>query len=191
MPRITGLRELRGGRVELEVDGSPWRTLPVAVVARAGLQLGVELERPRLRELARARRLEAALATAARELRRRDLTARGLGARLEQRGVAPAAGAEALAAATAAGYVDDARFARDRAAALAARGYGDAAIRWQLEREGVEPELAASACEELEPERARAARLVERRGASIATARFLGRRGFDEEVVATLVALDP
>ena len=190
MPRVTGLRELRGGRIEVEVDGRPWRTLPTAAVVRAGVHVGVDLERSRLRELARARRQEAALATAARELARRDLTTHGLSARLQRLGVAPTAGAEAVAAVTAAGYVDDARFARNRAAALAARGYGDAAIRWQLERDGVEAEAASSACDELEPEQARAARIVARRGSTPATARFLVRRGFDEDVVATAVALE-
>ena len=191
MARVTALRELRGGRVAVTLDGKPWRTLPLDVVVRAGLSLGCELDRGRARELARARRRHAAMRAAAGELRRRDLAKRSLAERLERRGVAPAARTEALDALAAAGYVDDARFAETRAAALASRGYGDAAIRWRLEHEGVEPGLVAAACAALEPERERAARIVAARGMTAATARLLARRGFAEDAVEAAVALEP
>jgi hypothetical protein len=47
-----------------------------------------------------------------------------------------------------------------------------------------------SALAGLEPERERAAALVARRGATPATARLLAGRGFDEELVAALVAAE-
>ena len=191
MPRITALRELRGGRVAVALDGQPWRTLPLDAVVHAGLAVGCELDRGRARELARARRGHAAMRVAAAELRRRDLATRGLAERLERRGVAPAARTQALDALAAAGYVDDARFAETRAAALAARGYGDAAIRWRLEHEGVDPPLVTAACGALEPERERAARIVAARGMTAATARLLTRRGFAEDAVEAVVALEP
>jgi SOS response regulatory protein OraA/RecX len=90
--------------------------------------------------------------------------------------------------------VDDERFAHGRAAALAARGLGDAAIRYDLERERVDSELVENALASLPPERERAGRIVESRGPGPATARFLARRGFGEEVVeaaAEGVANDP
>lgn len=81
------------------------------------------------------------------------------------------------------GYVDDARFAAGRAAALADRGYGDEAIRQLLQGEGVAAEVADGAVGALEPERERAVRLVARLGASSRTAGRLQRKGFGEESV--------
>jgi regulatory protein len=89
-----------------------------------------------------------------------------------------------------AGLVDDARFAQERARVLAERGKGDAAIRFELDRAEVGADEIEAALAALEPERERAAELVARRGASPATARLLAGRGFDEDVVAALVAPD-
>jgi SOS response regulatory protein OraA/RecX len=88
------------------------------------------------------------------------------------------------------GLVDDARFAEERARVLAEKGKGDAAIRFDLERAGVGTAELEAALGTLEPERERAAALVARRGASPATARLLAGRGFDEELVAALVAAE-
>jgi SOS response regulatory protein OraA/RecX len=94
-----------------------------------------------------------------------------------------------------AGLLDDGRFASGRARSLAGRGYGDAAIRADLERRGVEHALAADAVAALEPEHERAARLVERRGPSRTSAAWLARRGFGEDAVESalghLVAGEP
>ena len=62
---------------------------------------------------------------AARALRSRDLSAAELDARLDRANVAPAARAETIARLSDAGAVDDERFARSRAQALAGRGAGD------------------------------------------------------------------
>jgi SOS response regulatory protein OraA/RecX len=86
------------------------------------------------------------------------------------------------------GLLDDRRFAEERARVLAERGKGDAAIRFDLERAGVEGAVAEAVLAELEPEAERAATLVVRRGATPATARLLASRGFDEAVVEALVA---
>jgi len=88
------------------------------------------------------------------------------------------------------GLLDDGRFAQERARVLAERGKGDAAIRFELERAGVGSADIEDALASIEPERERAAGLVSRRGSSPATARLLAGRGFDEEVVAALVAPD-
>jgi SOS response regulatory protein OraA/RecX len=182
MPSVTALRSRRG-RVEVEVDGSAWRTLPLEVVGRSGLLVGLELDRPRLRLVRRELRRAEALAAAGRALRVRDLSARALEDRLA-RDVAPAAREEAVGVLTRAGIVDDRRVAENRAAALAARGYGDAAIYHDLRHRGLEPDEIASAVSRLEPEAERAAALVSRRGPGPKTARYLAAHGFGEDACA-------
>ena len=181
--RVTGLREIGRDRVAIEVDGGAWRELPTDAVVRADVRLGTDLDRPRLRTLARELRRHAALNQATRRLRRCDLTVRRLDAELERHGVAAAARADALAVLGRAGLLDDARVAEARATALAGRGLGNAAIRWDLQRQGVEPELADRAIDRLEGERERAERIVRVRGRGVRTARFLAQKGFAEEVV--------
>jgi len=88
------------------------------------------------------------------------------------------------------GLLDDGRFALERARVLAERGKGDAAIRFDLEGSGVSASAVEEALARLDPERERAERLVGRRGATPATARLLAGRGFDEDVVAAVVARD-
>ena len=183
LPRVTGLRERRGGRVTVEVDGALWRTLPLDAAVRAELRVGVELDRPRLRTVRRELRRTEALAWAVRALRRRDLSRHSLEERLRGAGLTTEERAAALATLERAGLLDDGRFALARAASLADRGYGDAAIRWTLERDGVDAELAQRSIAALAPERDRVAALVERRGGGRATAAFLVRRGFAEDAV--------
>jgi len=165
------------------VDGADWRVLAADVVVRARLSTGTELDRPRLRVVARERRRADAFAVAGAALRVRDLPARRLEQRLARHGVPAASRAEALAALATAGIVDDDRYARNRALALAGRGAGDAAIGYDLEQQGVAAELVAAAIEELEPESLRAERVLAVRGRSPATARFLARKGFADDVV--------
>jgi regulatory protein len=129
-----------------------------------------------------------AVATALRALRARDRTIAELDARLRERGVGESERRETLETLERVGYVDDARYAHGRAAALAARCSGDALIRHDLEGRGVAPELVEAALEALEPERERAAHAVARRGGGAGTARYLAARGFDAEVVADVVA---
>ena len=190
MPKVTRLAVERRGRVAVELDGAPWRTLPVDVVARAGLAEGRILDRPALRLLRRELRRAEALEVAGRALRRQDLSARGITERLGRASVAPAAVEESLAVLSRAGLVDDARFARTRAGSLAERGYGDAAIGYDLRLQGVDPELVQQTLESLEREGERARRLVERRGPGAKTARYLASKGFGEEAVEAAVGGD-
>jgi regulatory protein len=183
VPTVTGLRADRRGRVAVELDGAPWRTLPIDVVARAGLAKGRVLDRPALRLLRQELRRAEALEVAGRALRRQDLPERGIAERLARASVAPAAVEESLAVLARIGLVDDSRFARTRATSLAERGYGDAAIRHDLERRGVGPEPIREALESLDAESERAQRLVERRGPGPHTARYLAGKGFGEEVL--------
>ena len=131
-----------------------------------------------------------ALAVATHALARREHSQRSLRERLQRAGVTPEDAEAVVEELRHAGLVDDARFAEERARVLAERGKGDAAIRFELERAGVGAAEIEVALGSLDPERERAAALVARRGATPATARLLAGRGFDEELVAALVAAE-
>ena len=187
-PRVTSLRRARPGVVLVEVDGSAWREVPDDVVVRCGLAAGVELDRPLLRRLRTELRGAEALLLAGRALRRRDLSRRRLSERLAHAGVPPAAERRALAALTEAGAVDDTRLARNRAASLAERGWGDSAIAARLDAEGIPEPEARAALGTLPPESERAARVAagvvgDRRKAWA----LLARRGFDPETAQALL----
>jgi regulatory protein len=191
VPTVTALRDDRRGRVAVELDNAPWRTLPVDVVVRAGLSEGCALDRPALRLLRRELRRAEALAIAARALRARDLSEERLAQRLARAAVAPATAAESLQLLGRAGIVDDARFARRRAEALVERGYGDAAIEHDLERQGLAGEAVTAALQELPDELERARRLMERRGRGPKTARYLASKGFGEEAIEAAGGTEP
>ena len=131
-----------------------------------------------------------ALAVATRALARREHSRRSLAERLQRAGIGESEADEVLAELERLGLLDDTRFALERARVLAERGKGDAAIRFDLERSGVSASAVEEALARLDPERERAERLVGRRGATPATARLLAGRGFDEDVVAAVVARD-
>jgi SOS response regulatory protein OraA/RecX len=134
-------------------------------------------------------RLEA-VDEALRLLERRDLPRAALEERLVRRGVPDRERSDALAALVQTGLVDDERYARVRAARLAEQGWGDEGIRFRLEQAGLPAGAAKAAVEALEPELERARALTERRGASVATASFLARRGFGEEAVEAALPPD-
>jgi regulatory protein len=131
---------------------------------------------------------EEALAVAMRALARREHSRRSLRERLLRARVGAGEADEVVEELLRLGLLDDGRFARERARVLGERGKGDQAIRFDLRREGVQDAEIEAALAGLDPERERAARLVVRRGATPATARLLASRGFDEDVVAAVVA---
>jgi SOS response regulatory protein OraA/RecX len=179
VPVVTALRERPRDRVEVELDGVPWRLVPAEAVVRTGLSVGRALDREAARTLGRELRRAEALGVAMRALRYRDQSRRRLEERLSRRGMRTEAQEDALAALEQAGLVDDGRVASARAEALAARGYGDAAIRFKLEGEGLAAELVGEAVAGLEPEAVRAGKLLDRRGRGPASVRWLASRGFD------------
>lgn len=127
---------------------------------------------------------------ALRALRARDLSVAELEQRLVERGVGEDNAATTIAALVRTGLVDDARLAERRAIALADRGAGDSLIRHRLRALGIDRDLIEDAIAALAPEQERALRIVERRGASPRTARYLAGKGFSEESVRDLVARD-
>jgi len=183
---VTALLERPRGRVEVELDGAPWRVLPVDVVVRAELAVGRTLDRATARILAQELRRADALARATRALAARDRSRRALEQRLERAGVPDATRDDALGALERVGLVDDARVARTRAATLAGRGYGDAAIRFDLEREGLSAEAIAEAVAGIDSEPERARRLLDQGGCTPRTLRRLAARGFDAATLEDL-----
>ena len=132
-----------------------------------------------------------ALAVAIRALARREHSRRSLRERLLRAQVTPDDADQVVAELQRLGLLDDGRYARERARVLAERGKGDVAIRSDLDNAGVDAAQIEAALADLDPERERAGRLVGRRGATPATARLLASRGFDEDIVAALVAPEP
>jgi regulatory protein len=120
---------------------------------------------------------------AAEALRHRDRSRRQIDERLAHAGVEDDRRTDALDALERIGYVDDARFAGQRAASLAQRGYGDEAISALLVADGVSPALVGEAVGALRPEEERAAEIVASLGASPRTAARLARKGFGEDAV--------
>ena len=182
-PRVSALLARPRGRIEVALDGERWRALPAEVVLAAGLDVGVELDRPRAQRVRRELVRHEATAKAARLLARRDLTEMELAERLSRARVAPAARSEAVGRLVRAGAVDDKRLARSRAEVLAQRGSGDALIRHDLTGRGIAEDLVEAAVGALEPEAARARRIVDARGASLRTTRHLARKGFSEDSI--------
>ena len=186
MPEITGLHEVSASAVLVELDGAPWRKIPLTAAARAGLGLGKRLEREDLRLLGRELRRAEALTKATRMLARRPLSRALLEERLEKKGVAPVAREEAVEALEQAQYLNDRSYALERARSLAERSYGDAAVRYILEQERVGSELIEEAIASLEPEAERARALLAAAADRRRTLRRLVTRGFSAETLEDL-----
>ena len=124
-----------------------------------------------------------AMAKAARVIGRRDVSTVELEIRLERARVDPATRGEVVERLSAAGAVDDVRFAEQRARGLAERNAGDLFIRHDLSARGISMETIEACIESLEPETARARRVAERRGVSPKTARYLAGKGFSEDAI--------
>ena len=131
---------------------------------------------------------EGAHDAALRALRHRDLSVRALDERLAARGYGDAEREATIASLLRTGLLDDRRFAESRAQVLAARGSGDALIRHDLSRAGIEPATTEDALATLGPEGDRARAILGRRGPGPKTARYLTGKGFSNETVASVVA---
>jgi SOS response regulatory protein OraA/RecX len=69
---------------------------------------------------------------------------------------------------------------------LAGRGFGDAAIRFSLGQEGLAAEVVDEALAALDPEPERARRLLDERGETAKTVRWLAAKGFDAATLEDL-----
>jgi regulatory protein len=127
---------------------------------------------------------------ALRALRHRNRSRSDLDERLQGAGVAPDEREAALDRLAESGLLSDDRFAEERARVLVRRGAGDALIRQDLRRAGVDHSTVEHAIAQLEPEDERAVRIFERRGADAKALRYLGRQGFAAETLERLTARD-
>jgi SOS response regulatory protein OraA/RecX len=152
--------------------------VPDEVVVRAGLALGVRLERPVLRQIRTELQRVGALRVAGRALAHRDVSFRRLEQRFADSGITTGVARSVLENLAEVGIVDDVRTARTRAERLAERGYGDAAILARLEAEGIEEAVARETVSELAPEGERALGIPASR---------LAARGFSPETIESIV----
>lgn len=176
-------------------------TLPREVAEAERLQAGTPLDQARLARLARGADDEAAYRTALRALERRPFGARDLQRRLVLKGHSPEAAGAAVTRATAAGLVDDTRFALHFIQTRAARGRGPLRLRRDLGALGVDRAVVERAlteafgpAEETAPRAEELARrrLAQLRGLPPAAVRrrllaYLARRGFAGDPVRRLV----
>ena len=125
---------------------------------------------------------------ALRSLRHRDRSAAQIDGHLAACGVSEDERVEALATLARTGLVNDLRFAETRAERLADRCAGDAFIRHDLLRVGVDAEVVEQVIAALESERERAERIVAGRGHGAKTARYLAGKGFSQDIVHAVVA---
>jgi regulatory protein len=123
---------------------------------------------------------------ALRALRHRNRSRSDVDQRLDRAGVAPDEREAALDRLTETGLLSDDRFAEERAEALARRAAGDALIRRDLRRQGVDHTAVEHAIGQLASEDERAARVFERRGGGPTALRYLARRGFAAETLERL-----
>jgi len=123
-----------------------------------------------------------------RALRHRDRTVLEIEKHLRARGFSDDDCVRAIETLHRTGLVNDERFAQARASSLAARGAGNALIAARLAEAGVAHELVNEALDAVEPEAARARRIVASRGASPKTARYLYGKGFSQDAVSAVVA---
>ena len=187
-PTVTAVRAA-GRRVAVELDGRPWRTVPLEAAVAARLSPGVGLDRERARE-PRARPPPAS--------RRGRRPAGGRPAGAHARDASRSAWnapesrrrGEARCSSGPSGPASSTTVATRRPG----RGIsptaepGDELVVDDLVRHGVDEVLAREAVAALEPERDRAARIVVARGLSPRTARFLAAKGFAAELVEDVVA---
>ena len=129
----------------VEVDRGRFASLPAEALAGLNLAIGREigpLEMERLQELAD---LEAAHRAALRAVARRAHARFDLRRRLVQKQHPPAAVDGALDRLSAAGLLDDARFAAEYASVKAGRGRGPARLVRDLQAQGVDRRIAEDA----------------------------------------------
>ena len=202
MPTITQIKETKKGRLALFLDGEFAFSLDEDTFAAAALHEEDEVEEWRLEELRKQSDTRKALDKAMDLLSLRDHAAGELYQKLCRKFDGPSA-AYAVAKAQELGLLDDAAFARRRAAELLRKRKSRRAILDDLAAKGIDRDTAAGAVETLyageeqDPELTAAVQLVQRHYAAklaagrrdqVAAAR--ARRGFSHAVIRQALETD-
>ena len=200
MPRLTRITETKRGRYALFLDDEFAFSLDEDTFAAAGLHAGDELTEPAVAELRRKSDARRALDKAMDLLALRDHAAGELYAKLCRR-FDPHTAAAAVARVGELGLLNDAGFARRRAAELLRKRKSRREILQDLAAKGIDRETAADALAALmpadgeeDPDLASARALVERQyarklaeGKTRQVMAALARRGFSHAVIRAAV----
>lgn len=204
MPRLTQIKETKKGRLALFLDGEFVFSLDEETFARANLHEGDELESWQVEDLRKQSDTRRALDKAMDYLSLRDHASGELYQKLCRKFDAPSA-AYAVARAGELGLLDDAGFARRRAAELLRKRKSRREILTDLAAKGIDRDTAAEAVEALyecdeegeNPELATARALVQRHyaaklaaGKRDQVAAALARRGFSHTIIREALAED-
>lgn len=195
---VSAVRPLRRRRYRLEIDGRPALTLTAETLAASGLQVGSPVSAEQLQCLAAEDSRRQALDVALRLLGYRPRAEQELRERLRRRGFPEEAVEATLARLRDYGYVDDVAFARawvENRTGAAARGRR--LLAHELRAKGVASDVVtgtlADVPDELEiarglaAKKARSLRGLDARAFQQRLATYLQRRGFDAEVITTVV----
>ena len=204
MPRLTQIKETKKGRLALFFDGEFAFSLDENTFADAGLHQDDDLDAWQLEELRKKSETRRALDKAMEYLALRDHAAGELYQKLCRKFDAHSA-AYAVARAGELGLLNDAGFARRRAAELLRKRKSRREILNDLSAKGIDRDTAAEVVEELfaegedgeNPELATARALVERQyaaklaaGKRDQVAAALARRGFSHAVIREVLSDD-
>ena len=202
MPTITQIKETKKGRLALFLDGEFAFSLDEDTFAAAALHEEDEVEAWRMEELRKQSDTRKALDKAMDLLSLRDHAAGELYQKLCRKFDGPSA-AYAVAKAQELGLLDDAAFARRRAAELLRKRKSRRAILDDLTAKGIDRDTAAGAVEALyadaeqDPELTAAIQLVQRHyaaklsaGRRDQVAAALARRGFSHAVIRQALETD-
>lgn len=202
MPRLTQIKETKKGRLALFLDGEFAFSLDEDTFASAHLHEGDELEDWQVEDLRKQSDTRRALDKAMDYLSLRDHAAGELYQKLCRKFDGPSA-AYAVARAQELGLLNDADFARRRAAELLRKRKSRREILTDLSAKEIDRDVAAEAVEALyqidedgeDPELATARTLVERRyaaklaaGKREQVAAALARRGFSHAIIREVLA---
>lgn len=204
MPRLTQIKETKKGRLALFLDGEFVFSLDEETFARANLHEGDDLESWQVEDLRKQSDTRRTLDKAMDYLSLRDHASGELYQKLCRKFDAPSA-AYAVARAGELGLLDDAGFARRRAAELLRKRKSRREILTDLATKGIDRDTAAEAVEALyeceeegeDPELATARALVQRHyaaklaaGKRDQVAAALARRGFSHAIIREALAED-
>lgn len=204
MPRLTQIKETKKGRLALFLDGEFVFSLDEETFARANLHEGDDLESWQVEDLRKQSDTRRALDKAMDYLSLRDHASGELYQKLCRKFDAPSA-AYAVARAGELGLLDDAGFARRRAAELLRKRKSRREILTDLAAKGIDRDTADEAVEALyecdeegeDPELATARALVQRHyaaklaaGKRDQVAAALARRGFSHAIIREALAED-